>query len=109
MDTSLLDAALRYAELGYAVFPCRANQPLTPHGFHDATTDAAKVQAWWTRWPDANVAIAARGLLVVDIDPQAGAWPHEPERAAELAAAGAVSLTPRGGRHYVFRRPPGKD
>lgn len=111
MDTSLLDAALHYAELGYAVFPCRpgAKQPLTRHGFQDATSDAAQIQAWWARWPDANVAIAATGLLVVDIDPQAGGWPHEPEHAAELLAAGAVSLTPRGGRHYVFRRPPGKD
>jgi len=110
MDTSLLDAALRYAELGYAVFPCRvgAKQPLVPHGFQDATRDAAQIQAWWTRWPDANVAIAAAGLVVVDIDPQGNGWPHDPERAAQLAAAGAVSLTPRGGRHYVFRRPPGK-
>ena len=111
MDTSLQDAALRYAELGYAVFPCRvgAKQPLTQHGFQDATTEATQVQAWWTRLSNANLAIAACGLLVVDIDPQAGGWPHDPERAAELAAAGAVSLTPRGGRHYVFRRPPGKD
>jgi hypothetical protein len=110
MDTSLLDAALRYAELDYAVFPCRvgAKQPLTPHGFQDATRDAAQIQAWWTRWPDANVAIAAAGLVVVDIDPQGNGWPHDPERAAQLAAAGAVSLTPRGGRHYVFRRPPDK-
>jgi hypothetical protein len=110
MDTSLLDAALRYAELGYAVFPCRvgAKQPLVPHGFQDATRDAAQIQAWWTRWPDANVAIAAAGLVVVDVDPQGRGWPHDPERAAQLAAAGAVSLTPRGGRHYVFRRPPDK-
>jgi len=107
MDTSLLDAALRYAELGYAVFPCRsgAKQPLTPHGFRDATTDAAQIQAWWTRWPDANVAIAAAGLVVVDVDPQGRDWPQDPEQAVQLAAAGAVSLTPRGGRHYVFRRP----
>ena len=111
MDSSLLDVALRYAGLGYAVFPCRvgSKQPLVPHGFRDATTDVAQIEAWWAQWPDANVAITARGLLVVDVDPQAGSWPNEQEQATELLMAGAVSQTPRGGRHYVFRRPPGKE
>lgn len=111
MDSSLLDVALRYAGLGYAVFPCRvgSKQSLVPHGFRDATTDVAQIEAWWAQWPDANVAITARGLLVVDVDPQAGSWPNEQEQATELLMAGAVSQTPRGGRHYVFRRPPGKE
>ena len=110
MTASLLDAALYYAELGYPVFPCRPGekQPLTQHGFLDATTDPAQIQAWWSRWPEANVAISTSGLLVIDVDIQAAGWPSDPERAAQLAEAGAISLTPRGGRHYLFRRPPGK-
>lgn len=37
----LLQAAIRYAELGYPVFPCApgTKTPLTEHGFHDATVD----------------------------------------------------------------------
>jgi len=107
----MIEAALRYAELGYAVFPCAAGtkRPLTRHGFQDATAEVAQVHGWWSRWPDANVAIAAAGLLVVDINREAEGWPHDPELATELLTAGAVSLTPRGGRHFVFGKPPGKD
>ena len=37
----LLSAAIRYAELGYPVFPCApcGKVPITVHGFKDATTD----------------------------------------------------------------------
>lgn len=42
---NLLEYALWYAELGYAVFPCApgAKQPLTSKGLHDATTDALEM------------------------------------------------------------------
>jgi hypothetical protein len=106
----LLAAALRYAEMGYRVFPCipGTKHPITQHGFHDAVTDAAQIERWWARHPRANVGIAAEGLLVIDIDGADNPWPGDPEKAADLAGAGAVALTPRGGRHYLFRRPEGK-
>jgi hypothetical protein len=107
---ALLLAALRYAEIGYRVFPCipGTKHPITAHGFHDAVTDAAQIERWWSRHPRANVGIAAEGMLVVDIDGAANPWPGDPDRAADLAGAGAVALTPRGGRHYLFRRPASK-
>jgi len=107
--TTLLDVALRYAELGYLVFPCKPKQktPLTPHGFRDATRDEAQIRTWWTRWPDANIAIVTQEILVIDIDPQGRSWPNDPERAATLTTAGAISITPRGGRHYLFAKPLG--
>lgn len=106
-----LTAALRYARLGYRVFPCApgAKRPLTVRGFLDATTDTAQIEAWWTRYPHANIGLATAGLLVVDVDGQGNPWPGDPEKASSLLAAGAISLTPRGGRHYLFRRPDGKD
>ena len=105
----LLDAALRYAELGYPVFPCVPSDkvPITPHGFKDATTDAAQIEAWWGKYPDANIGIPTAGLLVVDVDGEGNAWPGDPEKAEDLAA-GPISLTPRGGRHHIFRQPVGK-
>ena len=53
-----LDAALEYARKGIPVFPCNPldKKPLTSHGFKDATTDEAQIQAWWGRWPNAMVA-----------------------------------------------------
>ncbi len=106
----LLTAARRYAELGYPVFPCAPSSkaPLTAHGFHDATVDPEQIERWWTQTPLANIGIPTAGLLVLDIDGWGNSWPSDPDQAADLANAGAISLTPRGGRHYVFRRPAGK-
>lgn len=96
--------------MGYRVFPCipGTKHPITQHGFKDASTNSAQVERWWARHPRANVGIAAEGMLVVDIDGADNPWPGDPDRAADLAAAGAIALTPRGGRHYLFRRPEGK-
>lgn len=106
---TLLEAALRYAELGYRVFPCvpGGKAPLTPHGFQDATTDAAKIEAWWTDHPNANIGLPTAGLFVIDVDGPDNPWPEDPERALDLAR-GAMSLTPRGGRHHIFRAPEGR-
>ncbi len=106
----LLEAALRYAELGYPVFPCApgTKRPLTENGFHDATTDSGQIDRWWSARPNANVAIATEGLLVVDVDAADNRWlADDPEKQVELAT-GALSLTANGGRHYVFRQPEGR-
>lgn len=65
--------AMRYAEAGLAVFPCaeRDKHPLTDHGVKAATTDLDQVQAWWVKWPRANVAIACgrpSSVFVIDAD-----------------------------------------
>jgi hypothetical protein len=113
MSTSsgaMLEAALRYAELGYPVFHCAPGQklPLTQHGFLNATTDPAHIEGWWTVHPDANVAIATEGLVVVDVDGPENPWlSNAPERQLDLTR-GPMALTPGGGTHRVFRQPPGK-
>ena len=105
----LLDAAIRYAELGYPVFPCAPGRkvPITLHGFKNATTDAAQIEAWWTEHPDANIGIPTAGLLVVDVDGQGNSWPGDPDMAQDLARA-PMAFTPSGGRHYIFKQPSGK-
>ncbi len=102
----LAAAALRYADLGYPVFPCAPGDkvPITPRGFKDATTDAAQIEAWWKKYPDANIGIPTAGLLVVDVDGKDNSWPGDPQKAEDLAC-GPISLTPRGGRHHIFRQP----
>jgi hypothetical protein len=106
---ALFDAALRYADLGYRVFPCApsAKTPLTEHGFHDATTDFDQIDAWWQRWPQANIGLPTEGLVVIDVDGSDNPWlANRPDRTMELACA-PISLTPGGGRHYIFRQLPG--
>ena len=58
-----LSAALRYAELGYPVFPCvpGGKVPLTPHGFQDATTDPGADRGVVDEAPDANIGLATAG------------------------------------------------
>lgn len=108
---SILHAALGYADLGYAVFPCApgGKAPLTKHGFHDATTDPEKIEQWWSRRPDANIGMPTQGMIVIDADAVDGGpnpWlDGEPEKRLELAVA-PMSVTPRGGSHHLFRQPP---
>jgi hypothetical protein len=105
----LVAAALRYAELGYPVFPCApgGKAPITSRGFKDATTDLGQISAWWERFPEANIGIPTAGLLVVDVDGGDNTWPADPEKAKDMAC-GPISLTPRGGRHYILRQPKGR-
>lgn len=107
------EAALAAAEIGWPVFPCvpRGKRPLAaaaPHGLKDATTDPRRLCAWWTRWPDANLAVAcgAPGPDVLDIDTKGGrsgrdlfqrAW-----RAGLLRGWTAQVVTPSGGRHFWY-------
>ena len=110
-DSTFLQAALRYAALGYRVFPCkpRGKKPLTTHGCKDATTDAKTIQSWWQRWPNANVGIACEGVLVIDVDPlddgSVNPWLNVEPGASLRYADGPLAVTPRGGRHFWFRAP----
>lgn len=99
-----LTAALHYAGLGYAVFPCvpDGKAPATAHGCKDATTDTDQINKWWSENPQYNVAIATEGLLVVDVDPGGGQWLQDIDDRELLATC--ITATPRKGRHYWFRQ-----
>lgn len=110
---SLATAAVMLAQCDVPVFPCTpgAKQPLTAHGFHDASVDLATVRDWWRRWPDANIGIptgAASGVDVVDVDVCAagnGFAAFERARSAGLADGWAwLVRTPSGGVHAYFLR-----
>ena len=106
-----LARALKCAERGWPVFPCRpgTKEPATTHGFYDATTDPNQIRGWWYRWPDANLAIAtgAPGPDVLDVDHH-GAAGHgytalmRLKRADLLDNAGQIIRTPHGGLHVYF-------
>ncbi|MBL1216602.1 MAG: hypothetical protein D8M59_03820 [Planctomycetes bacterium] len=108
--SNLLTAAMRYADVGHPVFPCRsgAKKPITEHGLLDASTDKAQIAEWWGQHPDANIAIRTDGLIVIDVDGPDNSWLlDDVDKQQELANA-PTSITPRGGRHHIFRAPNGR-
>ncbi|PRY00699.1 bifunctional DNA primase/polymerase [Allonocardiopsis opalescens] len=107
-------AALGYAARGWPVFPCEPGckaplGALVPHGFRDATTDPEVISAWWSRCPDANVAIAtgAPAVDVLDVDVKPGgsgfAALDRAKAAGLLVGACALVSTPSGGAHVYFK------
>ena len=112
---AILDAALEYAEHGFAVFPVKRSDksPLTLHGLKDASTDPDTIRMWWKVHPDANVAIAtgraSGNTFVIDVDIKPGEGKHGDESLlAWQAQRGdfpntAVAVTGSGGLHYWFR------
>lgn len=72
-------AARIYAEnYGMSVFPCvkRGKEPITAHGFKEATRNPEQINEWWSRYPGANIGVAcggvSGGLLVLDVDGDEG-------------------------------------
>jgi len=125
-DASCLDAALYYArEFGYRVFPVQpedktpyANKDVAPGvllekgqgGFHLATTDAATITRWWTRWPTALIGVAIEDVCIVDVDPRSGG----DVAIAQFCKLHSVDIShtvravsASGGPHYYFRDEPG--
>src|SRR5690625_3775416 len=108
---SLPVAARIYATAGIPVFPCVPGEkrPLTKRGFHDATTSLPEVSTWWSRWPEANIAIPtgpASGIGVVDVDINertSGYAAFERARGQGLAEGWVVLVrTPSGGLHAYY-------
>lgn len=111
---SFLKEALKYAEMGLAVFPVRPNKtPYTPHGCKDAKTTVRSIKSWWERWPDANIGIAtgsiSGGIVVIDIDidEDKGVFGDDSLKEWEKAHGELPdtwrAITGRGGYHYYFR------
>lgn len=99
--------AQRLASNGVPVFPCLPDLkvPATPNGFHDASTDLAIIDAWWSENPRYNIAFSPHtvGLGVVDLDGQEGedAWLKWQSEHVETGETYTVR-TPRGGRHLYY-------
>lgn len=106
-------AALEYAERGWKIFPCRADQkiPLTANGHKDATNDLDQVKKWWTETPSANIglACAASGIVVVDPDTYKPtcAWDQFRIENGIDEIETLTQRSARGGWHFFFEAQPG--
>jgi hypothetical protein len=77
---------------------------LVPHGVNDATTNRARVLAWWTRHPQANIGLATGHRFdVLDLDGPTGAQAIQELAAVHgLASSGPLVRTGGGGWHYYL-------
>jgi hypothetical protein len=130
VSTNPAHAARIYAGLGWPLLPCHAiaegrcacgdvecgspgKHPLLRHGLHDASSITSDVDAWWRRWPAANVGVRTgrrpdgSGLVVIDIDPAHGGDESFEELGRTLGSLPETLsvATGGGGRHLYFRHP----
>jgi hypothetical protein len=127
LDNPLLAAALTYAARDWPVLPLHTpdeagrcscqkpkcavgKHPRTRNGYYDATTDKGIIEAWWQKWPDANVGIrvgAEAGIVALDVDPRnhgdamLEVLQDEHGRLPETL----VVFTGGNGQHHYFKAP----
>jgi Bifunctional DNA primase/polymerase, N-terminal/Primase C terminal 1 (PriCT-1) len=112
MTANFLRAALKLADRGLHVFPCkpRDKRPATLHGVKDATIDPDVIERWWRQEPSFNIGVATgttSGIMVIDVDNiDAEAELKKLETANGALPATVESITARG-RHLYFRWPEG--
>jgi hypothetical protein len=77
---------------------------LIPHGVKDATCNRARILAWWTRYPQANIGLATGHRFdVLDVDGPAGAQViRELATIHGLHSSGPLVRTGGGGWHYYL-------
>jgi hypothetical protein len=110
------------ASQGFAVFPVRAKQPLTPRGVYSATSDlVALARLGWARADGCGLATGeVSGVDVLDVDLRDCAATREGQESSSPCHAGVdgfaklamlgpalpetlAAQTPSGGRHFYFR------
>lgn len=107
-----LEIAMRLASSGFKVIPCNGKEPLTTHGFKDASSDLGTIEEWWKQHPTANIGIATgviNKISVVDVD-------NKPEKRKDgiaewqklqvehgIAPDTFTVRTPSGGLHLYFK------
>lgn len=107
--SDLHEAAHAWAAAGFYVFPCTpgAKTPATAHGLKDATTNFAKIDAWWTENPSYNIGVspAPSAMWVLDTDGPLGRETLAALEAENDALPLTLTIaTPRGTdhRHHWF-------
>lgn len=110
--SKMMNAAMKYAESGWAVFPLAVGSKIPMKGSggaKDATTDTDLVATIWETDPYANIGLAcgeASGVYVVDVDVNhkggADGFKSLAEAGIELPPT-LAARTPNGGVHCFYK------
>ena len=106
----LIARALRLAARGFCVFPLKPGAkapPLVSNWPGEATADPEQIRNWWQTWPDANIGVHCRDMVVLDVDIKHDGYASllELELSAGLPRTYTVQ-TPSGGQHLYYRGGP---
>ena len=124
----VLSTALKYAKMGWSVFPVHSviegrctcgrltckhsgKHPKTKNGVKDATKDLSVIKEWFTKWPNSNIGIATgrpSGFIALDFDGEEGERSlNELQSVYGGLPVTVAQLTGGGGRHILFKHPGG--
>jgi hypothetical protein len=105
----LLGWADRYARARWRVLPTDGKRALIADWPRRASSDPHQLEAWWRRWPHANIGLlCGNGRAVLDIDPRHGgdqALADLEHRHGPLPDTARVA-TGGAGEHRHFTAPP---
>lgn len=104
----LINQALRYAKAGLSIIPLKpkGKEPLIPwQEYQHRRASESEIRVWWTKWPDANVAIVTgsiSGVICVDLDGEEGFLSANQMKLTSMV----ISLTGNG-KHLWYKHPGG--
>lgn len=131
----MLESALKYASLGWLVFPLHGIDDASPskcscwkedckqpgkhprwlknsleHGNKDATDNQEIIKQWWDVWPEANIGIktgAESGFIMIGPDGEDGVkqLAEIEMQHGEFLPQTPMAISGGGGRHYLFQHP----
>ena len=106
-----LDWALKYASIGWYVFPVSPKSKIPTKGssgFNDATIDAEKIREMWAKHPNANIGVWAgkkSGIFCLDIDKKDDKDGFLWLKAKEDLPATCQQTTPSKSTQFIFKMP----
>ena len=111
----VLNYALAYADMGWAVLPTSKGnkQPLNSGGSRKASKDPEQIRSWWRNNPSANIGVATgeiSGFWVLDVDIKDGknGWGSIINKFGDsigIDEKQLVQKTATGGYHFLFKLP----
>jgi hypothetical protein len=129
-ETNMMREALNLAEKGFRIFPvyeptgkgcsCSQTERCTNAGKHPrilewqkaASTDAAQIKFWWSKWRGANIGIATgkgSNVIVLDVDANKGGDVSLSELFEDSEIPETLTAKTGNGFHFFFQTVAGVD